>query len=159
MKHTGGSLPPTGYETGPARPGNLIASRPSTHVSEILRLGSNHRPMALPAAGDVELYSDMTLTRSVAETISVHAGGALVLLGVAEGGVVVTGGGFARIPGKTSGLFVAAGGHAVLTGICEGDAVNDGGELVIEGTVTGKLVELAGTTKVAPGGRVGASGA
>lgn len=112
---------------------------------------SFHRTPERSAAavdGNVDIYGDMTITKKLSGPIIVHAGGALVLLGIADGGITVTGGGFARIVGTTEGLFVAAGGHAVLTGTCRGNATNDGGELTIEGVVTGSLVEYAGTTKV-----------
>jgi hypothetical protein len=99
--------------------------------------------------GDLEVYDELTVTGNVYGRIIVHAGGALVLLGVAAKGTAVFGGGFARIRGVTHGLLVAAGGHATLRGRCESDAVNDGGELHINGAVTGRIVEYAGTTVVA----------
>jgi hypothetical protein len=98
--------------------------------------------------GDLDVDQELSVTGTVTGSIRVHAGGVLVLLGLAQGGVVVAGGGFARIAGITNGLFVAAGGHVVLTGTCQGSATNDGGELVIEGVVTDGVVEHAGTTTV-----------
>jgi hypothetical protein len=98
--------------------------------------------------GDLDVDQELSVTGTVTGSVRVHAGGVLVLLGLAAGGVVVTGGGFARIAGATNGLFVGAGGHAVLTGTCNGSATNDGGELVIEGLVTGVVIEHAGTTVV-----------
>ena len=98
--------------------------------------------------GDLDVDHELSVTGTVTGSIRVHAGGVLVLLGIAAGGVVVAAGGFARISGITNGLFVAAGGHVVLTGTCNGPATNDGGELVIEGVVTGDVVEHAGTTTV-----------
>lgn len=100
--------------------------------------------------GDVNIGSDVTVTKCVTGSIVVHPGGALVLMGTAEGGVIVRGGGFARIVGTTHGLFVATGGHAVLVGTCLGSVTNDGGDLSISGLVTGTLIEHAGTTELAP---------
>jgi hypothetical protein len=98
--------------------------------------------------GDLDVDQELSVTGTVTGSIRVQAGGALVLLGLAAGGVVVAGGGFARISGITNGLFVAAGGHVVLTGTCNGSATNDGGELVVEGVVTDGVVEHAGTTTI-----------
>jgi hypothetical protein len=98
--------------------------------------------------GDLDVDQELSVTGTVTGSIRVHAGGVLVLLGLAAGGVVVAGGGFAWISGTTNGLFVAAGGHVVLTGTCNGSATNDGGELVIEGVVTESVIEHAGTTTV-----------
>jgi hypothetical protein len=106
--------------------------------------------MALTHDGDLDIHSDITVTRAVTGSIKVRAGGVLVLMGIAEGGVVVCGRGFARISGTTGGLFVAVGGQAVLTGTCRGSATNDGGLLIIEGVVTGALIEHAGTTDISP---------
>lgn len=88
-----------------------------------------------------------TVGGCVAATITVHPGGSLILMGVAEGGVVVPGGGHARIAGTTKSRFVATGGQAVLTGTCVGSATDDGGELTIEGVVTRDVIERAGTTQ------------
>src|SRR5580698_6664252 len=104
--------------------------------------------MTLVREGDLDIAGDHTVTGRVTGSLTVHPGSSLVLMGTAEGGVVVRGGGFARIAGTTHGLFVATGGHAVLTGTCVGSATNDGGELTIEGVVTGDLIEYAGTTLV-----------
>jgi hypothetical protein len=106
--------------------------------------------MALTYDGDLDIHSDITITQVVTGSITVRSGGVLVLMGKAEGGVVVCGGGFARISGRTRGLFVAVGGIAVLTGTCEGPATNDGGDLTIEGTVTEAVIEHAGTTCITP---------
>jgi hypothetical protein len=110
-------------------------------AKEAFRVISNH-------VGDLDVHSDLTITKDVTGSIAVRAGGMLVLLGTAHGGVTVSGGGFARIAGTTNGLFVCAGGHAVLVGTCRGSAINDGGELTIEGVVTETVVEHAGTTKL-----------
>jgi hypothetical protein len=103
---------------------------------------------------DIDISGDHTVTQRVTGRVTVDPGSCLVLVGVAEGGVIVRGGGFARIAGSTHGLFVATGGHAVLTGSCVGSATNDGGELTIEGVVTGEVVEHAGTTRIAPGASI-----
>jgi hypothetical protein len=73
--------------------------------------------------GDLDVDQELSVTGTVTGSIRVHAGGVLVLLGLAQGGVV-------------------------LTGTCQGSATNDGGELVIEGVVTDGVVEHAGTTTV-----------
>jgi hypothetical protein len=98
------------------------------------------------AAGQV------TVTDTVAGRIHVGLDGTLVLVGEAEGGVVVTNGGDARITGRSEGLFVAVGGHATVTrtGVCQGVTVNDGGYLRIEGTVEGPVLEYAGSTIIVP---------
>jgi hypothetical protein len=106
--------------------------------------------MTLVREGDLDIHGDQTVTQRVTGTVTVRSGSSLVLMGTAEGGVIVLGGGYARIAGTTHGLFVAAGGHAVLTGTCDGPATNDGGELLIEGVLTGELTDHAGTTTVAP---------
>jgi hypothetical protein len=105
--------------------------------------------------GDVEIVGDQTVTQRVTGTIRVHPASSLVLMGVAEGGVVVRGGGFARVAGTTNGLFVAVGGHAVLTGRCDGSMTNDGGELTIQGVVTGDVIDNAGITTIAPAATIG----
>jgi hypothetical protein len=107
--------------------------------------------MSMVREGDLEISGDHTVTQRVTGSITVNPGSSLVLMGVAEGGVVVRGGGLARIAGTTNGLFVAIGGHAVLTGTCVGSVTNDGGDLTIDGVVTCDLIEHAGTTRVAPG--------
>ena len=107
--------------------------------------------MDVAGKDDIDVGSDITITRSVEGRIIVRHSGVLVLTGVAEGGVVVCGGGFARISGRTHGLMVAAGGHAVLTGTCEGSAINDGGDLQVSGMVHGALLDQAGTTVIEPG--------
>ena len=106
--------------------------------------------MSLLREGDLDINGDHTVTQRVTGSITVHPASSCVLMGVAEGGVVIRGGGFARISGTTYGLFVATGGHAVLTGTCVGSATNDGGELTVEGVITGRLIEHAGTTMRAP---------
>ena len=58
---------------------------------------------------DVDVDSEITITGRVKGSITVRRGAVLVLLGVAEGGLVVTGGGFAQIAGTTNGLFAAVG--------------------------------------------------
>jgi hypothetical protein len=100
-------------------------------------------PMALIREGDLDIHGDQTVTQRVTGTLTVHPGSSLVLMGTAEGGVIVLGGGLAWIAGITHGLFIAAGGRAVLRGSCIGPATNDGGELSIEadgGIVTGDAI-------------------
>lgn len=104
----------------------------------------NERP-----AEDLEITAERTVT-GVAGRICVTVGGALVLMGTAQAGVIVMQGGYARIAGHTEGLFVAVGGDAVLTGTCHGAVVNDGGRLRIEGTIDGPLLDYAGDTTVDP---------
>ena len=104
--------------------------------------------MASCQPAEVHVVSDMTLKDAVAGTVVVHPGAALVLMGSADGGVVVLGGGYARIAGRVRDLFVAAGGTAVLSasGICSGSVTNDGGTVSIQGSVEGEVVSLAGST-------------
>lgn len=92
---------------------------------------------------DIHVDADVTITRTVRGKIVVHRGGALVLMGRAEHGLIVEAGGYARVPGSTARVFVARGGHAVVTGSCDGDAISDGGTLVVEGTLGGTLINLA----------------
>jgi hypothetical protein len=100
--------------------------------------------------GDVDITGDQTITQRVTGCVTVHPGCSLVLMGVAQDGIIVRGGGYARIAGTTNGLFVATGGHAVLNGTCIGSAINDGGQLTVEGTITGELITNAGSTEVGP---------
>lgn len=102
--------------------------------------------MNLALEGDLDISGERTVTQRVTGVITVHRGGCLILMGVAEGGIVVRGGGFAHIAGTTNGLLVAAGGYAVLTGTCLGSATNDGGELTVKGTVTGDLIDHPATS-------------
>ena len=135
----------------------MIPPRPKrSRPASPTRLGAGHQASKhLPVDGadleleDLHVAGEKTVTGS-AGRIHVARGGALVLIGVARGGVVITSGGYARIAGHTEGLFVAVGGYAVLTGTCHGAAVNDGGRLRIEGTVDGPLLDYAGQTTVNP---------
>jgi hypothetical protein len=104
--------------------------------------------------GDLEINGDLTVNQRVTGRITVHPGRSVVLMGIAEGGVVVAGGGLARIAGTTHGLFVGVGGHAVLSGTCLGSATNDGGELTIEGVVTGDVIQHAGSTHITTTGAI-----
>ena len=108
-----------------------------------MRSTAEDQPMNQAYQGDLHVDSEVTVTRTVRGKIVVHRGGALVLMGRAEDGLIVEAGGYARVPGATAGVFVARGGHAVITGSCEGDAVSDGGTLVVEGTLTGTAINLA----------------
>lgn len=100
-------------------------------------------------AGNVDVVGETVVTGTVGR-VHVATSELLILLGVAQGGVVVSHGGHARVVGRCEGLFVAVGGYAELTGTCHGAAVNDGGCLHLAGTVEGPLVDYAGETVVEP---------
>jgi len=61
--------------------------------------------------GDLDIHSEITITGTVKGSIMVHRGGVLVLLGVAEGGVVVAGGHPISVIGSPHRL---AGAHLTL---------------------------------------------
>jgi len=109
--------------------------------------------MATYQPGELHVVSDITIKDAVPGPIVVHPGAALVLMGTADGGVVVLGGGYARIAGTVGDLFVATGGTAVVSpsGVCSGSVTNDGGTLSIEGEVVGEVLSIAGSTMTAPG--------
>lgn len=106
--------------------------------------------MTITHHGDLDIYSEMTVSCTVSGRIIVHPNGILVLMGRAEGGVVVGNRGFARIPGTTANLFVQAGGHAVLTGTCEGDAICEGGVLTVLGKLQGEMINIADKAEILP---------
>jgi hypothetical protein len=97
-----------------------------------------------------EVTGEMTITETVEARIHVPSGAALVLVGVARDGVLVTGGGYAHVSGETQTLTVTVGGRATLTGTCHGPVINDGGEVIIQGVVEGPIIEHAGQTVIAP---------
>jgi cytoskeletal protein CcmA (bactofilin family) len=107
--------------------------------------------------GDLLVTDELSVTGTVTGTIYVHSDGLLVLVGVAEEGVVVLDGGYARISGTTGRLLVGPGGRATLTGTALGSVTNDGGRLMIDGTVRGRLTTRSGETSVAPGATVNAT--
>jgi hypothetical protein len=107
--------------------------------------------------GDLLVTGELTITGTVTGTIYVHTGGLLVLLGVAEEGVVVLDGGYARISGTTGRLLVGPGGRAALTGTARGAVTNDGGRLMIDGTVHGRVTTKSGDTSIAPNASVNAT--
>lgn len=93
-----------------------------------------------PPLIDIEVDRERTIKGTVG-SIVVRAGGCLVLMGTAEGGVVVEGGGYARIAGTARRVRVAAGGHVVLVGTCLGDLVDEGGRVELTGHVAGRIIE------------------
>jgi hypothetical protein len=107
--------------------------------------------------GDLLVTDELSVTGTVTGTIYVHSDGLLVLMGVAEEGVVVLDGGYARISGTTGRLLVGPGGRATLTGTALGSVTNDGGRLVIDGTVRGRVTTRSGETTVAPSATVTAT--
>jgi cytoskeletal protein CcmA (bactofilin family) len=107
--------------------------------------------------GDLLVTNELSITGTVTGTIYVHSEGLLVLMGVAEEGVVVLDGGYARISGTTGRLLVGPGGRATLTGTALGSVTNDGGRLAIEGTVHGRVTTRSGETSVAPGATINAT--
>jgi hypothetical protein len=107
--------------------------------------------------GDLLVTGELTVTGTVTGTIYVHSDGLLVLLGVAEEGVVVLDGGYARISGTTGRLLVGPGGRASLSGTARGSVTNDGGRLVIDGTVQGRVTTKSGDTSIASHASVSAT--
>jgi cytoskeletal protein CcmA (bactofilin family) len=107
--------------------------------------------------GDLLVTGELTVTGTVTGTIYVHSDGLLVLLGVAEEGVVVLDGGYARISGTIGRLLVGPGGRAALTGTALGSVTNDGGRLMIDGTVRGRVTTKSGDTSIAPNAAVSAA--
>jgi cytoskeletal protein CcmA (bactofilin family) len=107
--------------------------------------------------GDLLVTDELSVTGTVTGTIYVHSDGLLVLMGVAEEGVVVLDGGYARISGTTGRLLVGPGGRATLTGTALGSVTNDGGRLTIDGTVRGRVTTRSGETTVAPSATVTAT--
>jgi cytoskeletal protein CcmA (bactofilin family) len=107
--------------------------------------------------GDLLVTNELSITGTVTGTIYVHSEGLLVLMGVAEEGVVVLDGGYARISGTTGRLLVGPGGRATLTGTARGAVTNDGGRLVIDGTVHGRVSTRSGETSIAPNASVSAT--
>lgn len=102
----------------------------------------------------VGISGEMTIVGTVGGRIHVPSGAVLHLVGIAEGGVLVTGGGYAHISGTTRTLTVTVGGRATLTGTCHGPLVNDGGDVIIEGKVEGPIIEHAGRTLISPSARI-----
>jgi len=107
--------------------------------------------------GDLLVTGELTVTGTVTGTLYVHSGGLLVLIGVAEEGVVVLDGGSARISGTIGRLLVGPGGRAALSGTAYGAVTNDGGRLVVDGTVHGRVTTKSGDTSIAPEATVNAT--
>jgi cytoskeletal protein CcmA (bactofilin family) len=107
--------------------------------------------------GDLLVTGELTVTGTVTGTIYVQSGGLLVLLGVAEEGVVVLDGGYARISGTIGRLLVGPGGRAALSGTARGAVTNDGGQLTVDGIVNGRVTTKSGATSIAPEASVNAT--
>lgn len=101
---------------------------------------------------------DAVLAGVVVEPVRVERGGALFLIGVAPGGVVVGDGGYARIDGQTAAVEVHAGGHLTLRGVCHGPAIAWGGRLLVQGDVHGPVISHDGAVQVGPDARVACAG-